>query len=87
MIDVAIAHTLANGSQTTRAIVAQHIVANEAAAMPVGIEIIITKMHLVTVLTQSLHLIVYLLADAADLGETVIDKEKNLHFSTILVQK
>jgi hypothetical protein len=75
VVDAAIVRTLAEGCPTPRAIVFEHLAIHIAAAMTLRREVIVAQAYIVTILLESLHLIVYLFRDTAMFGKTVIYQE------------
>lgn len=74
---------LPQSGQTPLAEVGQHLIVNEPASMSPLVEIVVTEMHLVTVLTQSFHLVVYLLTDATGFRKAMVNKKKYSHKAVI----
>ena len=79
IVDAVIVYTLAYACQQALPIILNHLLVNKTAAMTPFIKIIITEMDFETILAKSLYLIANFLADAADLGKTMINEEQYFH--------
>ena len=63
------------------AIVLQHLIVHKPETLAILCKAVIAQSHVVTVLAQPLHLIVYLLRDATMFRETVINQKEYSHSS------
>ena len=83
-IETVVEHTaktqsLAQGSRHARTIVLDDGIVDEAASVTVRREVVVAQPHIVAVLSQTLHLIVNLLRDAAEIGKAMIDQKQYSH--------
>ena len=80
VIDTAVVYTLTKACHKPCTIVLNDLVIDIAAAMALGVKIIIAEMDFIAIFTQALHLIMNLLTDATHFRKSVIDEEQYLHF-------
>ena len=85
VVNAVIVSTLTNACPSSLAIILDDLVINIPTTMLILCETIITKTDIMTILTQSLHLIVYLLGDSTHFREAMIYKEKYFHFLHLLI--
>ena len=87
VIHTAIVNTLTHSSQASLAIILYNLTINISTTMAFGRESIVAEADIVSVFTQSLHLIVNLLADTAIVGKSVVNEEEYLHPYSIYLCK
>ncbi len=86
VIDTILVHPLTEACHETCAIIMNNLIVHISATVTLGIKVIVAEMNFIAVFTQALHLIMDLLTDATDLGETVIDEEQYLHLHNFLAK-
>lgn len=75
LIDRTIIYTLPKACQGTGSIILNHTLIDIATTVTISIKIIIAQMDFMAVFTESFHLIMYFLANTADIRKAMIDKE------------
>jgi hypothetical protein len=83
--DAAIAHTLAQGSHHTCTIIRNLLLIYIPAPVTISILSVVTQANIMSILTQALDLIVYLLRDTTMLGKTMIYKKQYIHEQLIFI--
>jgi hypothetical protein len=83
VIDAIVAQPLAQTCPDACPIVLNHLSVDKTAAMPRWRKVIVTKAHIVTILTKSFHLIVNLFRDSTMLRKAMIDKKQYFHSAKI----
>lgn len=86
VIDTVVVYTLAEACHKACAIVLNDLIVYISATVTLGIKVIVAEMDFIAVFAQSFHLVMDLLTDATNLGETVIDEEQYLHLHNFLAK-